>query len=214
MKRLKVYQLSNFKLRYELLKGDRQITVFLKKKSNYKAVITKWYNKLVAVMQRVHLTERRLPKWSALSHRKVPISWLIIAFLLGILLSGQRVHVIPQEQPVRASVKLTGTIKQTPLQPQALLQTVYIPPPEPTPVIGNCGSDYYQQLVYQRESGCRTNAVNYLGCAGIGQACPGSKLPCTLYDWTCQNNFFTNYMLSVYGSWGAAWNSEVIRGWW
>lgn len=86
----------------------------------------------------------------------------------------------------------------------------------PVPVIlgVNCGTDPYQILVYQRESGCKTDSVNSIGCAGIGQACPGSKLPCSLSDWDCQNNYFTSYMLSRYGSWAAAWNSETSRGWW
>lgn len=80
--------------------------------------------------------------------------------------------------------------------------------------VTNCGSDPYQILVYQRESGCKTNSVNSIGCTGIGQACPGSKLPCSLSDWDCQNNYFTSYMLARYGSWASAWQSEVSRGWW
>lgn len=148
------------------------------------------------------------PKWE----------YVVIAFLLGLLLAPRSSHIVRFEPQGSAPAPKIMTFK--PLKPltepqnapQATLAAVYVPPP--SPVVGNCGSDYYQQLVYQRESGCNTAAVNYLGCAGIGQACPGSKLPCTLYDWTCQNNYFTNYMLVVYGSWQAAWNSELTRGWW
>lgn len=107
------------------------------------------------------------------------------------------------------------TIKNTPLSDvEPAVEVAVAKPIMVVSGVTNCGSDPYQILVYQRESGCKTNSVNSIGCTGIGQACPGSKLPCSLSDWDCQNNFFTAYMLSRYGSWASAWQSEVSRGWW
>lgn len=90
------------------------------------------------------------------------------------------------------------------------------PQTAPEPVVGvtNCGDNPYKQFIYQHESGCRTNAINPLGCAGIGQACPGSKLPCSLADFACQDAYFTNYAVSRYGSWEGAYNAWLRQGWW
>jgi hypothetical protein len=80
-------------------------------------------------------------------------------------------------------------------------------------VVAGCGDNQYAQYIYQHESGCNLNAVNSGGCRGIGQACPGSKLPCGA-DYACQNEFFTNYAISKYGSWQAAYNFWVNNHWW
>jgi hypothetical protein len=80
-------------------------------------------------------------------------------------------------------------------------------------VVGGCGDNQYAQYIYQHESGCNLNAVNSGGCRGIGQACPGSKLPCGA-DYACQNDFFTNYAISKYGSWAAAYSFWTSNHWW
>lgn len=78
-------------------------------------------------------------------------------------------------------------------------------------------------FIYMKESGNNPAAVNSSGCRGLGQACPGSKLPCTDYDYQCQDNFFTSYMQNRYGSWQAAkshWlarvsiNGRDMGNWW
>ena len=78
-------------------------------------------------------------------------------------------------------------------------------------------------FIYCKESGNDPNAVNSTGCRGIGQACPGSKLPCSGSDYACQDTWFTNYMQQRYGSWENAkahWLARVpINGvdvghWW
>lgn len=105
-----------------------------------------------------------------------------------------------------------------PETPPAAPAPVATPPPAPTPqcVTGFTVADYYENLVMQRESGGQSCVTNYLGCVGLFQACPGSKLyaACPTLDVDCQLSFFTNYMLAIYGSWANAWNSEVTRGWW
>ena len=80
-------------------------------------------------------------------------------------------------------------------------------------VVAGCGDNMYSQYIYSHESGCNLNAVNSLGCRGIGQACPGSKLPCGA-DYACQNEFFTNYAISKYGSWEAAYGFWLNNHWW
>lgn len=100
----------------------------------------------------------------------------------------------------------------------ALADTIAVAAPvTTTPVyagVSNCGSDPNQILVYTRESGCSTTATNSQGCYGLGQDCNGIVRSLCGSDWTCQNNYFTNYMLSRYGSWAAAWQMELSSGWW
>lgn len=61
--------------------------------------------------------------------------------------------------------------------------------------------------IYEHESGNRTDAINASsGACGIGQALPCSKLPCSLSNYACQDDWFTNnYMIPRYGSWVKAW---------
>lgn len=77
----------------------------------------------------------------------------------------------------------------------------------------NCGSDPYMAYIYSHESGCRTTAVNSIGCRGIGQACPGDKLPCGA-DFACQDAFFRAYAVARYGSTYAAYQFWLGAHWW
>ncbi len=95
-----------------------------------------------------------------------------------------------QEKLATAAKKATGT------------QTVHAAP-----------ANGYKAFIYQKESGNRTTAVNSIGCRGLGQACPGSKLPCG-DDYACQDAWFTNYAMTRYGSWEAAYNFWVANHWW
>lgn len=113
------------------------------------------------------------------------------------------------------SVKPAPTPTATPPQPQPVAQPEAPAVVQP-PVTGvqNCGDNIYKQYIYQHESGCRTDAVNSIGCAGLGQACPGSKLPCSLSDWACQDNYFSNYAIQRYGSWANAYAFWLNNHWW
>lgn len=71
----------------------------------------------------------------------------------------------------------------------------------------------YKDYIYMKESGCRPSAVNSIGCRGIGQACPGTKLPCGA-DFSCQDAYFSNYAISRYGSWENAYNFWINHHWW
>jgi flagellar biosynthesis GTPase FlhF len=73
--------------------------------------------------------------------------------------------------------------------------------------------NFYKDYIYRMESGNRTTAVNSIGCRGLGQACPGTKLPCG-DDYACQDAYFTNYAMQRYGSWEAAYNFWLRNHWW
>lgn len=71
----------------------------------------------------------------------------------------------------------------------------------------------YKDFIYMKESGCNPSAVNSIGCRGIGQACPGSKLPCGA-DFACQDKWFSNYAITRYGSWANAYSFWLRNHWW
>lgn len=104
---------------------------------------------------------------------------------------------------------------QSKKQQQAVLASITRPVTrvEAPIIVPNCGDNQYAQFIYQHESGCRLNAINSIGCRGIGQACPGSKLPCG-NDYACQNAFFTNYAMARYGSWYNAYVFWTANRWW
>lgn len=89
-------------------------------------------------------------------------------------------------------------------------QTAYA---APATIVPGCGDNEHAQFIYQHESGCNLSAVNPSGCRGIGQACPGDKLPCGA-DYACQNAFFTQYATERYGGWAQARSAWEAQGWW
>jgi hypothetical protein len=82
------------------------------------------------------------------------------------------------------------------------------------PAEGCVPGNPHASFIYQRESGCRTDAYNAGGCRGLGQACPGSKLPCSDQDFACQHAWFESYALARYGSWEAAYHFWLGHHWW
>lgn len=81
------------------------------------------------------------------------------------------------------------------------------------PIPTGCGDNSYAHFIYMHESGCNLNAVNAGGCRGLGQACPGAKLPCGA-DYACQNAWFTNYANQAYGGWAGAYAFWLAHSWW
>jgi len=81
-------------------------------------------------------------------------------------------------------------------------------------------------FIFQKESGNRLDAVNQIGCYGLGQDCNNSLAsvcPNWRTDRPCQESFWESYMLRRYGSWERAvahWQARVpINGrdvghWW
>lgn len=72
-------------------------------------------------------------------------------------------------------------------------------------------------LIFSGESGWRPGATNASGCAGLGQACPGSKLAAVCPNWrtdpVCQTKFFAGYA-SRYGGWQGAAAVWQRQHWW
>lgn len=72
-------------------------------------------------------------------------------------------------------------------------------------------------LIFSGESGWRPGATNASGCAGLGQACPGSKLANACPNWqndpVCQTRFFAGYA-SRYGGWQGAAAVWQRQHWW
>lgn len=81
------------------------------------------------------------------------------------------------------------------------------------PVNGCNTGNPYKDYIYMKESSCNPSAINSIGCRGIGQACPGTKLPCGA-DFTCQDAWFSRYAVERYGSWEAAYNHWLVAHWW
>lgn len=152
-------------------------------------------------------------------------SWKNIAlFLIGLvagLLINYNHYIVPDQNP-HPSIKIPpklSSLAQVSFQPQNVLNTVYVPTASKTPVqapqgVINCGDNFYKSFIYSHESGCNTASVNSLGCAGIGQACPGSKLPCSLSDFACQDAYFSSYAVSRYGGWAQAYNYWLSHSYW
>jgi len=77
---------------------------------------------------------------------------------------------------------------------------------------------YAADYIISHESGWRVNALNPRGCAGLGQACPGSKLAAVCPNWqsdaVCQMRYFTGYARGRYGSWSRAFEVWQLQRWW
>jgi hypothetical protein len=112
---------------------------------------------------------------------------------------------------------------------QAAVEVSPLPRPTPTPQLprgtapntgGSCvwanhtSDPASASYIFTKESGCRPEAVNPTGCRGLGQACPGSKLPCSSSDGACQARYFENYAKSRYGGWQQALAFHRSHGWW
>lgn len=70
-------------------------------------------------------------------------------------------------------------------------------------------------FIYMKESGNNPGAINKSsGACGLGQALPCSKMPCSLSDYACQDQFFTSYMQSRYGTWENAVDFWNTHRWW
>jgi hypothetical protein len=91
---------------------------------------------------------------------------------------------------------------------------VLIAPGQPTFVTtDNSAMDY----IFSVESGGRLDAVNGIGCVGLGQDC-NNALPTACLNWRidkeCQLRFWNNYAMVRYGSWSNALAFRKAHNWW
>jgi len=65
-----------------------------------------------------------------------------------------------------------------------------------------------------KESSNRLEAINEIGCKGLGQDCNGQLVidcPNWQTDRPCQEAFWERYMISRYGTWVKAWEHWLAR---
>lgn len=83
--------------------------------------------------------------------------------------------------------------------------------------------DSAKMFIYMHESNNDPTRMNSIGCYGIGQDCNGIVYNLCGADYTCQDEYFTNYMKKRYGSWENAkafWlacvpiNGHSVGNWW
>lgn len=129
------------------------------------------------------------------------------------------------QSKIEAKAKLAAASQQVINTATVTASAAPVATETPAPVSGsgfmtNCGDNEYAAYIYGMESGglvpghCDTGAVNYLGCTGIGQSCPASKIAHCGVDYACQNAWFSNYAIERYGSWAAAYAYHKANGWW
>lgn len=161
-----------------------------------------------------------------------PFTKDVLVLSLAILLTGGMAHAMQPpkqskpvvqkvaEKPVEAPKKAVEPAK--PVEPAPEPKAAPAPAPQPVepapqpappPAPANDGSA--KMFVYMRESGNNPGSINRSsGACGLGQALPCSKMPCSLSDYACQDVWFTNYMLSRYGSWENAKAFWLSHRWW
>jgi len=99
-------------------------------------------------------------------------------------------------------------------------------PEPPKPPVVNTSEQDAKMFIYFKESGNRLDAVNSIGCIGLGQDCNGAlakQCPNWKTDRTCQDLFWEKYMQRRYGTWQKAktfWlakvpiNGKNVGHWW
>jgi hypothetical protein len=73
----------------------------------------------------------------------------------------------------------------------------------------------YIDFIFGHESTYDPGCQNSIGCRGLGQACPGSKLPCSSSDVVCQVSFFNDYAQRSHGGgWYNGYQFWLANRWW
>lgn len=114
-----------------------------------------------------------------------------------------------REKALQSQLQAKAKAKADAIAKAAQAQSVALASTKTYAATGNADKDF----IYMHESGNRTTAVNSIGCRGLGQACPGTKLPCG-DDYACQDAWFTKYMQQRYGSWSNARAFWERNHWW
>lgn len=73
----------------------------------------------------------------------------------------------------------------------------------------------YIDYIFGHESTWDPGCENAGGCRGLGQACPGTKLPCGPADVTCQVQWFHGYAMRAHGgTWASNYAFWLANSWW
>lgn len=150
------------------------------------------------------------------------ITGLILAVLLPLTLQTRKpAHAVQINNPIQVAKpqQVKTTAVQTP--------TVQAPSPQPVPVpvqpqpvvapIVYHSEDFYKNYIFSHESSGRLDAVNSIGCKGLGQDCNGRlEIDCPNWrtDLNCQLAFWDRYAQARYKTWQNAYNFWVNHHWW
>lgn len=149
----------------------------------------------------------------------------LFSFIITLTFSSKSYALVPTVPPKVLPQPYIHLIQ--PLKPIQAVQFVVpveiapVPVPQPvaipvvSSVVSGCGDNFYANYIYMHESGCSLTITNSIGCLGIGQACPSSKLyaTCPVLTYACENQFFTAYS-AKYGGWLGSYNFWVANHWW
>lgn len=156
-------------------------------------------------------------------------------YIITVLLSVALIWSLQQNTPVkkssaeRASTPVV-TVAAKPSTPtetsqqdgREQKQPVNVPVETPVQIPPTTEEDA-KAFIYQNESGNSPAAQNMSGCYGLGQDCNGIVETKCGTDYSCQDAFFTDYMLRRYKTWQAAksfWlarvpiNGQDVGNWW
>lgn len=125
--------------------------------------------------------------------------------------------VTPAHAQAVESTKALEVVSEPVSEPTPVVEPVEAPQ-EQVPVYAPVSEDEAKNFIYQHESSGRLDAMNSIGACGLGQSLPCSKLESVCPDWrtdyACQDAWFTNYMLTRYGSWDNARAFWLQHSWW
>jgi hypothetical protein len=161
-----------------------------------------------------------------------PILRFAVVAALFVLLAAEPTR-LTEAAPVHinnATVVATESSEQTPSNSgqteKPVKQVKPAPTPVPKPQSTNTSESEAKMFIYMKESGNRLDAVNSIGCIGLGQDCNGvlaKECPNWRTDRVCQDTFWEKYMQRRYGTWQAAkafWiarvpiNGKNVGHWW
>lgn len=201
----------NFSLFYEPLRGDRKpysVSSHFTRLTPFYLSLLQDLIKFIRRPRTIHIGKTKIIitlLW-ALMLWPAPDNTQVFADDMGL----KKVAVTQTHKPITTSPEPLGTIKPVVVARKAPVA----PKPVTSAPVGSCGDNYYANYIYMRESGCRTHIYNSIGCYGIGQSCPASKIAHCGADYACQNAWFSNYAVQRYGSWQGAYNFWLRNHWW
>ena len=162
--------------------------------------------------------------------RIVAIILVTVAILFSIKLFINNNHrKLAQNKPVVAHAEAPVVVVEpvVVLEPTPEPKPIVEPPvaPEPVyvePIYAPMTDNEAKNFIYQHESSMRLDAMNSIGCIGIGQNCPDKNghywLKDACPDWQtnyeCQDAAFTNYANVRYGGWQGSVEFWKNNGWW
>jgi len=162
---------------------------------------------------------------------KLKLSWIAILFLSFVAYNfWPSKHIIAEPAPVKTEIVEVKPIETKlepiePVAPKVVLKLAISsgwhrdcrPQTEAVHqavINAGLGDQWtYINYIFSRESCNDPGRLNAGGCRGLGQACPGSKLPCGPEDIACQVSWFNGYAQGK-GGWYASYQIWISKNWW